>query len=58
MTDAERLLLRHGAVSVPCRSHRAYVLDGVRFTFSRGTKDDWRALVAVRSKLRKMGYLK
>lgn len=55
MTDAERLLRRHGAVHLGTNRHIVYLLAGHRFALHKGSRACARELLAVRSKLRQLG---
>lgn len=58
-SDSEKLVIKAGGVLIGNNRHRVYLLDGVRFTFHKGSKnsDYFRTTAAVRSRLRKLGKL-
>jgi hypothetical protein len=57
MTESEKLLIRAGAIQIPGRRHRVYLLKGKRFALHLGTKPHSMELKRVKKKLREMGLL-
>lgn len=54
MSNAEKALRRFGAVPVPARRHKVYMLAGVRFTLHSGTRPNPREEKAIMCRLRQL----
>ena len=55
MTSHERALRDAGAIPIPCRRHKVYMLHGQRVTLHRGTKANPQEVKMVRRILNRLG---